>query len=63
MVVWLGVTYGRRVIRAWAQYLAEWSVVVIWSFIGLLIAAVIFGLWKYRLDQRRSGAAATARAS
>jgi membrane protein YqaA with SNARE-associated domain len=62
MVVWLGVTYGRRVIRAWAEYLAGWSVVVIWSFIGLLIAAVIFGLWKYRLDQRRSGAAATARA-
>ena len=61
LIVWLGVTYGRRVIRAWAQYLAGWSAVVIWSFIGLLIAAVIFGVWKYRHDQRRSGAAAPAR--
>ena len=63
LIVWLGVTYGRRVIRAWAQYLAGWSAVVIWSFIGLLIAAVIFGVWKYRHDQRRSGAAAPARAA
>jgi membrane protein YqaA with SNARE-associated domain len=61
LIAWLGVTYGRQVIRAWAQYLAGWSVVVIWSFIGLLIAAVIFGAWKYRHDQRRSGAAAPTR--
>ena len=63
MVVWLGVTSGRRVIRAWAQYLAGWSVVVTWSFIGLLIAAAMFGFWKYRHDQRRSGADAPARAA
>jgi membrane protein YqaA with SNARE-associated domain len=63
LVVWLGVTYGRRVIRAWAQYLAGWSEVVIWTFIGLLIAAAVFGFWKYRHDQRRSGAGAPARAA
>ena len=62
-IVWLGVTYGRRVIRAWAQYLAGWSEVVIWTFVSLLIAAVIFGLWKYRHDQRRLGAGSPARAS
>jgi membrane protein YqaA with SNARE-associated domain len=52
LVAWLGATYGRRVIRAWSQYLAGWSDVILWAFIGLLIAAAIFGFWKYRRDQR-----------
>lgn len=63
LVVWLGVAYGRRVIRAWARYLAGWSDVVIWAFVGLLIAAAIFGIWKYRHDQRRQGQGAGARAA
>jgi membrane protein YqaA with SNARE-associated domain len=52
---WLGVTYGRRVIRVWADYLAGWSEVIIWSFLGLLAGAAIFGIWKYKHDQRRLG--------
>lgn len=63
LIVWLGITYGRRVIRAWAHYLAGWSQVVIWTFIGLLIAGVIFGVWKYRHDQRQPGAGTPARAA
>ena len=50
---WLGVIYGRRVIRAWAQYLAGWSDVIIWSFLGLVAAAAAFGVWKYKHDKRR----------
>jgi membrane protein YqaA with SNARE-associated domain len=53
LIAWLGATYGRRVIRVWSQYLAGWSDVILWAFVGLLIAAVVFGLWKYRHDQRR----------
>ncbi|HZD50828.1 MAG TPA: VTT domain-containing protein [Silvibacterium sp.] len=53
LVIWLGVTYGPRVIHAWAQYLAGWSEVIIWAFVGLLIAAVVFGILKYRHDKRR----------
>ncbi|MFY9936867.1 MAG: VTT domain-containing protein [Silvibacterium sp.] len=52
-IAWLGVTYGRRVIRVWSQYLAGWSEVILWTFIGLLIAAAVFGIWKYRHDQHR----------
>jgi len=63
LIVWLGVSYGRRVIRAWATYLAGWSDVVIWTFIGLLVAAAIFGFWKYRHDQRKLGTGAPARAA
>jgi len=53
LIVWLGVTYGRSVIRAWTRYLSGWSEVIIWTFIGLLIVAVMFGFWKYRHDRRR----------
>jgi len=52
-VAWLGATYGRRVIRAWSHYLAGWSEAILWTFVGLLIAAVGFGIWKYLHDQRR----------
>lgn len=62
-LAWLGVTYGRRVIRAWAHYLAGWSDVIIWTFVGLLVAAVIFGIWKYRHDKRRFGSNAPAQAA
>jgi membrane protein YqaA with SNARE-associated domain len=51
LLAWLGATYGRIMIRAWARYLAGWSDVILWSFVGLLVAAVAFGIWKYRHDQ------------
>lgn len=52
---WLGVVYGRRMIRWWSHYLAGWSGIILWTFITLLVAAVIFGIWKYKHDQRRLG--------
>jgi len=51
LLAWLGATYGRVVIEEWSQYLAGWADVIIWSFAGLLIAAALFGVWKYRHDQ------------
>ena len=53
LVAWLGATYGRRVIHEWSNYLSGWSEVIIWTFVGLLAAGIIFGIWKYRHDQRR----------
>jgi uncharacterized membrane protein YdjX (TVP38/TMEM64 family) len=52
LIAWLGATYGRRMLRLWSRYLAGWSGVILWIFIGLLIAAILFGIWKYRHDQR-----------
>lgn len=54
LLAWLGATYGRVFIRAWSRYLAGWSDVILWSFVGLLIAAILFGVWKYRHDNRRA---------
>ena len=48
----LGVTYGRKMLRLWSHYLAGWAGVILWIFIGLLIAGILFGIWKYRHDRR-----------
>jgi len=52
-IVWLGATYGRRVGKLWSSYVAGWSHVILWSFLGLLAAAVLLGVWKYRQDQHK----------
>ncbi|GGH15971.1 YqaA family protein [Silvibacterium dinghuense] len=54
-MAWLGATYGRRVVHAWEQYLSGWSEVILWTFFGVLIAAALFGVWKYRRDKQRGG--------
>lgn len=58
-IAWLGSVYGRRVLRLWSHYLAGWSSVILWTFIGLLAAGIIFGIWRYRHDRKsfRSSAA------
>jgi membrane protein YqaA with SNARE-associated domain len=52
VMAWLGMTYGRDVLRWWSQYLAGWASVILWSFLGLLTAAILFGIWKYRHNRR-----------
>jgi membrane protein YqaA with SNARE-associated domain len=47
LITWVGVVYGRRVLRWWNLYLAEYSGVILWTFLGLLAAGVAFGVWKY----------------
>jgi len=49
--------YGRPILRWFNHYLAGWSSVILWTFIGLLAAAILFGIWKYRHDQRQTGRA------
>lgn len=51
LIAWLGATYGRMVVRAWSRYLAGWADVILWSFVGLLIAAALVAVWKYRHDR------------
>ncbi len=52
LVAWVGDTYGRRVLRVWNQYLANWSAAILWTFLGLLAAAIVFGVWQYRRQKR-----------
>jgi membrane protein YqaA with SNARE-associated domain len=48
LVAWLGVVYGRHVIRLWSGMLQRWSAPLLWVFGGLLAAGVSFGIWKIR---------------
>ena len=62
LIAWLGATYGRAIVRAWSRYLSGWSDVILWSFVGLLIAAALFGVWKYRHDKHQQRKRTHARA-
>jgi membrane protein YqaA with SNARE-associated domain len=47
----LSLVYGRRILRWSNHFLAGWSSVILYTFLGLLVAAIVFGIWKYRHDQ------------
>ncbi len=46
LVAWLGVAYGRHVIRLWPGTLQKWSTPLLSVFVALLVAGVCFGIWK-----------------
>jgi membrane protein YqaA with SNARE-associated domain len=52
LITWAGATYGRQVVRLWTQNLAEWSSVITWTFLGLLAAAIVYGIWQFRRQKR-----------
>jgi membrane protein YqaA with SNARE-associated domain len=52
LIAWLGATYGRHVLHLWSRYFAGWENVILWVFLGLLAAAIIFGVWKYKTENR-----------
>jgi membrane protein YqaA with SNARE-associated domain len=48
LVAWLGVAYGRRIVRVWSGSLQKWSMPLLCVFIMLMVAGVCFGIWKIR---------------
>jgi membrane protein YqaA with SNARE-associated domain len=53
LVAWLAVTYGRALVRAFQHYLSGWSTTIMWIYLGLVVAGVLYGLWKFRRERRR----------
>jgi membrane protein YqaA with SNARE-associated domain len=47
-VAWLGVTYGRWIVRSFAGNLQKWSTPLLCVFVGLILAGTFFGIWKIR---------------
>jgi membrane protein DedA with SNARE-associated domain len=45
-VAWLGVLYGRRIVRSFSGSLQRWSTPLLCVFVGLLILGICFGIWK-----------------
>jgi len=56
LITWLGVAYGRHVIRLWSGTLQKWSAPVLWVFAGMLLTGVCFGIWKIRGLRKSTGA-------
>jgi len=47
-IAWLGVTYGRRLVRLWSASLQRWSTPLLSAFVILLVAGAIYAIWKVR---------------
>jgi membrane protein YqaA with SNARE-associated domain len=60
LIAWLGATYGRQVVRAWANYLTRWGGTIEWVFIAVLAATVLLGLWRWRRMRREPRPASAA---
>jgi membrane protein YqaA with SNARE-associated domain len=55
-IAWLGVAYGRRIVRIWTGTLQHWSTPLLCVFVVLVVAGVCFGLWKARGLRKTDGA-------
>ncbi len=55
LIAWLADTYGRVVLRVFRQYLAGWSTTIMWIYLGLVVAGILYGLWKFRHQRREPG--------
>ncbi len=58
----LAIIYGRRILHWANRYLAGWSNVILYTFLSLVAAGILFGIWKYKHDQHRPASAKPARA-
>jgi membrane protein YqaA with SNARE-associated domain len=55
LIAWLADIYGRAVVRAFRQYLSGWSTTIMWIYISLVVAGILYGLWKFRHQRRQPG--------
>jgi membrane protein YqaA with SNARE-associated domain len=56
LVAWLAEIYGRTLVRAFRHYLSGWSTILMWAYLGLMVIAILYGVWKFRKDGRQTGA-------
>jgi membrane protein YqaA with SNARE-associated domain len=47
-VAWLGVAYGRRIVRTWSGTSQEWSTPLLCVFLALMAVGICYGIWKVR---------------
>jgi membrane protein YqaA with SNARE-associated domain len=52
LVAWLAATYGTVMVRAFRHYLSGWSTTLMWVYLGLVVAGILYGLWKFRHQRR-----------
>lgn len=47
-IAWLGIVYGRQIVRLWSGTLQKWSTPLLCVFGVLVLGGVLFGIWKVR---------------
>ncbi len=52
LIGWLGALYGRHLLRQWGEFSRDWAEPIVWTMVGLTVAAVFFGAWQYRTQAR-----------
>lgn len=57
LVGWLAVRYGRHMIKIWSKTLSQWSGPILWTFVILTVAGIVYSLWKTR--RRNQGSSST----
>ena len=55
-VAWLGVVYGRRVVRMFASTLQKWSSPLLYLFLALLVGTICFAVWQVRRHRKSEAA-------
>jgi membrane protein YqaA with SNARE-associated domain len=56
LVAWLAEIYGRTLVRAFRHYLSGWSTILMWVYLGLMVMAILYGVWKFRKERGQTGA-------
>jgi membrane protein YqaA with SNARE-associated domain len=56
IVAWLGLSYGRQMVRWWNHYLARYSSAISWAILSLFLAAFGWGIWQWRRSNARTTA-------
>jgi membrane protein YqaA with SNARE-associated domain len=52
VVAWLGVTYGRKMVRLWSATLEKWSAPLLWLFVAMVVVGIALGIWKLRTQPK-----------
>ena len=52
LVAWLAATYGRVVVRMWFRTQNQWSTPLLWTFAGLMVAGMFYGIWRFRRSKQ-----------
>jgi membrane protein DedA with SNARE-associated domain len=55
LLAWLGMTYGRHFVHLWEKELNGWSAPILWTYGGLVVAGLAYGIWKARHPGQASG--------
>jgi membrane protein YqaA with SNARE-associated domain len=55
LIAWLATVYGQVIVRAFRHYLSGWSTTLMWIYLGLVVAGILYGVWKFHHQRRQPG--------